>query len=230
MRRTTGGGDDMAPPRAQPAASVRPTSATDEGRTALLALLAELGIGGFIGGVAILHLLRPDLDPRTRTISEYAVGPGGAVMATAFLALGAGTLALAGALARGRAFARLWRTGQALLVAFGLGAALCAVFPTDLTTPGVAPTTTGRVHNAAAVIALGAGLGVLLAGAGRFREEEPWRALSWPTLAAALLAVAAVFTLGRMGGFGWGERAFVGIIVVWHAIFADRVRRRAAAR
>lgn len=205
-------------------------SLNEQRPSAWLALLAEGGYGTFVGTVALLHLVRPDLDPATRTISEYAVGPSGFVMGGAFLALGGGTLSLAAALARGDTPNPTGGLGLALLAAFSLGAALCAIFPTDLTTPGMAVTMTGRVHNVAAVVALGAGFGMMLVSGRCFRRTAGWRARSGPTLAAALLAVATLLVLGRAAGFGWAERGFVGIIVIWHWVYAHRVRQLTAAR
>ena len=151
-------------------------------------------------------------------------------MGAAFLALSGGTLSLAAALARGQIPNPTGRLGLALLAAFGLGTALCAIFPTDLTTPGAVVTPAGRIHNVAAAVALGAGFGMMLVSARRFRRTAEWRARSGPTLAAALLAVATFFVLGCVAGFGWAERGFVGIIVLWHGVYAHWVRQLAAAR
>ena len=40
-----------------------------------LAWLSLLGLTCFTASVAALHVLRPDLDPTSRFLSEYALGP-----------------------------------------------------------------------------------------------------------------------------------------------------------
>jgi len=82
---------------------------------AALAQVAELGIGSFAASVVLMHRLRPDLNPATRYVSGYALGPCRAVMTTAFGALGAGSLALAAAMAQGRELIPRDRLGLALI-------------------------------------------------------------------------------------------------------------------
>jgi hypothetical protein len=45
--------------------------------TMFLALLAIVGIADFLLNVAVLHFLRPDVNPVLDPISNYAVGPYG---------------------------------------------------------------------------------------------------------------------------------------------------------
>jgi hypothetical protein len=63
------------------------------------ALLSTAGTGAFVALLAALHLLRPDLDPSWRFISEYELGEHGALMRAAFLALAVGTAGAAVAVA-----------------------------------------------------------------------------------------------------------------------------------
>jgi hypothetical protein len=76
--------------------------------------------------IAFLHFTKPELDPRTRMISEYALGLQGWMMQFAFfcVALSCGALAAAA-----------WRLaaplGSALLVICSLGFAGAGVFVTD---------------------------------------------------------------------------------------------------
>jgi len=55
------------------------------------ALLSIAGTGAFVALLAALHLLRPDLDPSWRFISEYELGEHGGLMRAAFFALAVGT-------------------------------------------------------------------------------------------------------------------------------------------
>ncbi len=67
---------------------------------AWFALLAIGGVLYFIMAVVILHLLRPDLNPITHAVSNYAVGPFGFLMTSAFFVLAMSECALACGLAR----------------------------------------------------------------------------------------------------------------------------------
>ena len=57
-------------------------------------------IGAFVAIVAIMHVLRADVDPSWRFISEYELGPYGWLMQAAFILLGLGTAVLTAAIAR----------------------------------------------------------------------------------------------------------------------------------
>ena len=70
--------------------------------------LVRSGLLGFVGIVAVLHLLRPDLAPADRFVSEYARGWSQPLQVLAFLswALATGALAVLAARAPRRPFAR----------------------------------------------------------------------------------------------------------------------------
>lgn len=192
--------------------------------TAALARGAALGLAGFLALVALLHPLRPDLDPGLRTISEYAVGPHGALMVFAFLMAGTGDLALAVALERDTALMRGGRALPALLGICGLGTLLCAAFPTDSTLAGTPATPIGITHNLAATIALGAGLAALPVAARRCGREPRWRALAAPTWAVLLLTFGGCAAGAAAGRFGWAERALVAGVFLWHMVLAWRAQ------
>lgn len=64
------------------------------------AWLVIAGVTHFVFVIGLLHVLRPDVDPLARVTSEYAVGPYGSLMASAYVALGLSLLALGMALSR----------------------------------------------------------------------------------------------------------------------------------
>src|SRR5262249_26640885 len=64
-------------------------------RMAAAARLTLAGTLAFLATVLVLHLLRRDYDPTRRFLSEFAVGPYGALMTTAFFVLGLSAFALA---------------------------------------------------------------------------------------------------------------------------------------
>jgi len=91
--------------------------------------------------ILLLHFVRPELDPRTRMISDYARGPHGWIMQFAFfcMALSCGALAAA-----------LWALpspGSALLILCGVGFAAAGVFVTDpVSLTQKAQTRSGALH------------------------------------------------------------------------------------
>jgi hypothetical protein len=75
--------------------SVKPTAIQPLTAIRKLPAIIALGAGaGFVVLLILLHILRPDLDPSWRFISEYAVGRFGYLMIIAFLTLSAGYVSL----------------------------------------------------------------------------------------------------------------------------------------
>jgi hypothetical protein len=59
-----------------------------------IAMIATASFAYFVVAVLVLQVLRTDYGPLAVAISSYAVGPFGAVMTSAFIALSTGSLAL----------------------------------------------------------------------------------------------------------------------------------------
>lgn len=188
--------------------------------------ITEAGVAGFFGILLVLLLLRPDYDPVTRYISEYAVGPGGWAARTAFVLLGLASLNLVpgflgpGAPARGR------RVAVALSV-WGVAVLTAAAFPVD--PQGQAVTATGTVHLAASLAAF-AGLTLAMAFAvGSFRATAGGRDFARPTRWAAImtptafLLEASVFV--SLGWVGVGQWLLFGVAGAWIAAVARWFRR-----
>jgi hypothetical protein len=152
----------------------------------------RLGTGVFVAGLALLHVLQPDLDPRWRYPSEYALGEHGWLMTAAFLGLGVAFLAAARALAgfsHGRRLTR--RAAQALLLIAGSGPFVAAVFQTDpITVPPEAATTTGTLHQTGASLSAAIPLAVLLVWL-VLRRQPGWARIRLPVLSASLIALAS---------------------------------------
>lgn len=93
--RTMPGGADMKEvSRAAGAHTDYRASRTDR-RAYLTAWISLVGVGTFMVGVLLLHLLKRDLNPAQHFISEYALGRFGWVQVIDFLAAGVGGIALA---------------------------------------------------------------------------------------------------------------------------------------
>src|SRR5579884_2864879 len=103
-------------------------------KTQRSALVKYLALGSFfcvltfVVLVIALHVLRPEMKPLNRTISEYALGPFGYLMTIAFIIRGLGELFLVTGLALGTMrSSRSW-TGLALLTLATVCSFLVAIF------------------------------------------------------------------------------------------------------
>ena len=100
--------------------------------------------------IIYLHFIKPQLDPATHTVSEYARSPNGWIMQIAFYSMAVSCLALAHA---GRLY--LPPEGVVLLAIIGVGFAGAGIFVTDahFITEGEL-STHGRLHIAFASIVI----------------------------------------------------------------------------
>src|SRR5688572_28628383 len=113
----------------------------------MAARLALAGAAAFVLLLAVLHILKPELDPSWRFISEYAIGDHGWLMALAFCSLATAYAALFVAL-RSQIRSLDGRIGLGLLLVSALGLTMAGVFTSDpITTVPSAATPSGRLHN-----------------------------------------------------------------------------------
>lgn len=167
----------------------RPPAAIESSHRIILARVSLLASGLFVLLLAMLHLLRPELDPSWRVVSEYGIGRFGWMMNLAFISLGVACLALIAALWPPPRTAAAW-IGVVLLAMSACGLLLAGVFTTDsLTAPATERTTAGRLHELGAMldfVPLAALiLSLTLSGRGRV-----WHRARVPLLLAAAAAIA----------------------------------------
>src|SRR5579863_5352549 len=106
------------------------------------AFVATVGTGIFLVILVVLHVLRPDLDPSWRFISEYELGPQGWLMHVAFISLAVGTTGVALAV-----------VSQARNIAGYLGVALVLISAAGMTLAGVfAPASDSSLHDVGAML------------------------------------------------------------------------------
>jgi hypothetical protein len=166
--------------------------------------------------LAMLHLLRRDVDPVTRPTSDYGHGSWGWLMLAATAGVGLAAFALAVTVGRGLDSTTTLRLGLRLLGIVGIAELAQAFFPIDLAGE---TTTSGLMHNilgnlaffalppAAVIIA------VTWAKAGR-----PYGALlRWTAVA---LAVATVAALAIGEGFGITQRIYLILATGWLGVAA----------
>lgn len=195
-----------------------PIEARDTPRTAVWPTLARAGIAYFALAIVALHFLRPETDPIARTTSEYAVGPYGYVMSTAFFAMSTAMLGLVMALRRRAPAEVRSRWGLALLTWWGVAVLVAMVFPIDV--DGAARTTAGTIHR------INGPIGFLAVTAGafllsrRFGRHERWHPIHRPAMALSVVIMAAFValaaTLATQSGFaGLAQRVALATLVGW---------------
>lgn len=182
------------------------------------------GLAGFVGLVALLHLLRADdLPPADHFISEYARGDLGWVMVLAFLSWAA-SLAL---------LARRWRgVVRWALVLGALGALGAGLFPTQTVAgelpEGVVRTLGGRLHDWATLLIF-VGLVVAALASAVVVRRRGFR-LAVAGLAVALFAVVPVLVALELDAPGIGQRGFVLVGVAWQVLAIGQVSASGARR
>ena len=210
------------------------------------ARLSSAATGTFVVLLAALHVLKPEIDPSWRFISEYAIGDHGWLMAAAFLSLAAAHVALALAL---RSYVRSagGRIGLALFLTGAAGLTLAGLFPMDpITTPPDAATTSGTLHNVGGSLGIAGLVGTLIL-TWRLARHPHWsaarRALLMASGAVVLGFVVMVgslgFLLSQSGGafgpevpVGWPNRFEIATSCAWLLVvahLAGGVRRRSLA-
>ena len=199
-----------------------------EGRsrvTRFLALLAIVGIADFLLNIAVLHYVRPDVNPMLEPISNYAVGPYGFLSTAAAIGGGLAALALALGLYLGIAPPGRSYVGLSLLGIYGVSQLLAGIFPIDV---GADTTTVGAIHNIVGNIAFfGFPIAAILLSLGMGKDER-WRSFRLPALALAGVVVLTViltmvgFNIGI--GFGALQRLFNVAAMLWMLVVALHLR------
>jgi Protein of unknown function (DUF998) len=212
----------VSPPRHRPAPS----------RTKPLARLALAGVGGYVAIDILLAFLRPGYSLIYNAESDYGRGPWFWVMDANFLLRCALSLAIASALAQVLRPDGRTRGGLALLVTWAICSGLLAFFADDV--EGTPQHGSGVVHLALAFIAFTAiAIGAILISAS-LMSDPAWRPAAPVLLAISIAAAIAYLLLGgalkhHHAPDGLYERIFLGLELLWIAIAAIALSRRAPA-
>ena len=110
--------------------------------------IALVAAGG--AAIAALHLLRPELGPTGHRLSEYANGPYGYVMTTAFIVIGVGLVAMGLALLRADDGWQWSWVVAVTVAAAGVGMVVSGIYPTDTEGAG---STSETIHSRASAFA-----------------------------------------------------------------------------
>ena len=190
-----------------------------------LAQLSIIGFAYFLGAVAALHVLRPDYDPISRTISEYANGAYGFLMTSSFVMLGLGSGALVLALARdGWASSGRSRIGIAFLTLWSVGVLVLSIFPTDRY--GIPVSRNGIIHSFVALITFICLIVASILCSLRFRRDVQWRRFARPSLTLAIVIGVSfvVFLVSPVAIKGIIERFLILLVLVWLSWLALTLR------
>jgi hypothetical membrane protein len=193
------------------------------------AFFGTAAVGCFVYSAFVLllmHVLRPDYTPVDHMISDYAVGPYGWVMTTAWLAMSCGCAMLMLGFFRDGPASIPARLGAVLLGVASIGLLVTAIFPTDL--QGAPATRSGDIHNVSFLVNVGSIFVATVLLAASFGSDLRWRAYQRTAIALTLLVVVAFvlqfLTLHRGMPFGIANRFFVIVLFTWFLTTAIRLR------
>ena len=199
---------------------------------AVLATVAIVGTAYFVVIIAALHFLSPDINPIERPTSEYAVGPFGYLMTSAFVALSLSTWALVIGLHRDLSKPAQSRLGLGLLGVFGIGLLVAAIFPIDL--DGAPQTLAGTIHSISGPLTfLSLIVGTNLVSR-RFKQDPRWRPIHRFASVLALIMipefVAGGLAAARETGAGAAQRVLAVTFATWFVLTALQLRANAGER
>lgn len=180
-----------------------------------------------VAGMALVHLVKADLDPSWAPISAYALGDHGWVMTLTFLTWSASLGALALAIGSHRGW--LIRIAAASLWLAAIGPLLAAIFPSDpLGTRPEDITTTGQWHGTGALLTDLTLVAAALASwhlATRHRSPYTrlltgltaagWLGFLWLGIAMAVHLPDNDGILGPETPVGWAHRFLLVSILAW---------------
>ncbi len=187
-------------------------------------------VAAFAALVGLLHVVKPELDPSWRFLSEYSIGHHGWAMTAAFFAWALSCFALFATLRKDLG-TRSGRVGNVAIAVVGVSLVAAGLFDQDpVTAKPDELTTHGTVHGVASMIGIpGIPIAALLITWSLTHHNMawlPWRRalmgmahLTW--LSLLVMVVYLAVAVPRAGGFGpevwagWMNRAVVATYCVW---------------
>jgi hypothetical protein len=194
--------------------------------------------------LAALHVLKPEVDPACRMISDSELGGYGSVMVLAFGSLAVSSASLFVAI-RPHAQSVAGSIGLCCLLACSLALLGGGIFMTDpITTPSDQLTTHGALHGLSALVGAASMPLVATLISWSLTQNPIWApvrghlfgaaGLVW--LSVVVFGVSVAVLLPRAGGkfgpevmIGWQNRAIMGSYCVWLVVVGWRMLRRARA-
>ena len=182
------------------------------------------GIVYFLVVVGVLHFLRPDYNPIDHAVSNYAVGPFGFLMTSAFYVFALSVIAMAAGLFFSVAINMTSRVAILLLSLASIGIVVMGVFPGDAHALHSPATITGVIHWTSAALSF---LCIMVAAfllSSIFKTDERFQRYRRPCFALALAMVAALLMYGLLAFVGWtgiGQRIYLAVCLLWLLLLAE---------
>jgi hypothetical protein len=192
-----------------------------------LTSLALMCIAYFVIVIVSLHFLRPDLNPISHPTSEYAVGPYGFLMTTAFLSMSVASLSLVIGLFKGIPEPARSRIGLILLGIWGVGVLIAMSFPINL--EGTELTFTSTIHRInGPLIFLCLTVGTILVSRS-FKRDQNWApfyrlALTLSSTMLVIFIITALNAATKSGFEGLCQRIFLVVFVTWFMLTSFHLR------
>lgn len=183
--------------------------------------------------LAALLMLKPEIDPAWRFISEYSIGRYGWMMSIAFLSMTASCIATVIAL---WSQVRLGgRIGIGFMLIGALGLTLAGLFTTDpITTPLDAQSTNSQLHGLGAVLGDGVPIGAMLITGSLIRNKS-WRparwwmigilVVMWIVYAWLIMSMPVDGNFGPGVTVGWPSRLLMVSYCLWFIVTAWQALR-----
>lgn len=194
----------------------------------------------FLVLLMILHVIKPEIDPSWRFISEYAIGKYGWMMMLAFFSLSISCISLFVAI-KSYVGTIAGKIGLALLLITAVGMVMAGIFPADpITTGRDAMSRNGQLHELGAMLDLMPFAAPLISWS-LARHNQAWRtarrALAWtaglPLIGLIVFMASVTFMLPSDGAFGpnvfvgWPNRFLILTYCVWLVTIAWQAKKHA---
>ncbi len=202
----------------------------------LIAMISLIGLAYFVVIIIIMHKLRPDYNPRSRYISEYAVGKYGQLAASSFVIYGLAILGIYLCLLTVLLVRAESNIGLTLMAVWGVAVVITGFFKVDFKDKPMS--LRGTVHSIASAIGVAASTIGLIVLSFNFSLNESTQSIAFVAQMIAIVAsiLAVLLFLGLLGDMvlkynnnnnmpsillslhnltGLTERWLVGISVVW---------------
>jgi len=178
----------------------------------------------YVSVIALLHILRTDYDPGYRYLSEYVVGPYGALMTSTFFDLSVGSLALSLGLWRTVSSKLRFLPGLLLWLTWACAVFLAGIYPGDL--QGSPQTRIGQIHNQMGMVAFSSASLALPLLTLPLWWEYKWRPVWRVAVVLSFVAVASFFAmdwLAEMRLAGLAQRMFLAMTLAWMFILGRKL-------
>ena len=178
----------------------------------------------YVGAVLVLHVVRTDFDPRYRYLSEYAVGPYGALMTSTFFVLSAGSVALAIGLWQSVSSKLRILPGLLFWLTWACAVFLAGVFTGDL--QGTPHTRIGQIHEQMGMIAFPSAMVAMPVISVPLRWEQKWNSLWRGAIVLSAVVILSFLVYDRFGQADLGgldQRIALGVTLIWMWILGRKM-------